>query len=380
MDSFDICIVGAGAVGLAIAYQLSSSVNFRHRSIVILERESNFGQHSSSRNSEVIHAGIYYATDSLKAKLCVRGKQLLYEHCERFDIPYRRLGKLIVAQENDSTQLQSVARQAMANGVTDLRWLDQRELQATEPAICAETALFSPSSGIFDSHSYMLSLLHLAQNNGVQFAPHTTVRSIERETNQFKIYTTIGTAGSAEPYQFHCRMLVNSAGLDAQSLAHKITGLAAESIPPLHLCKGDYFAYTGKSPFKSLVYPLPETNTQGLGIHTTLDLSAQLRFGPDTEYVEQIDYEIKASKATEFAAAVSRYFPAISADKLIPAYSGIRPKLTAAGEPAADFVIQKGEDFAMPGLIQLFGIESPGLTASLAIGEYVLSLLSEVEN
>ncbi|MCH7816319.1 MAG: FAD-dependent oxidoreductase, partial [Proteobacteria bacterium] len=147
MDSFDICIVGAGAVGLAIAYQLSSSVNFRHRSIVILERESNFGQHSSSRNSEVIHAGIYYATDSLKAKLCVRGKQLLYEHCERFDIPYRRLGKLIVAQENDSTQLQSVARQAMANGVTDLRWLDQRELQSTEPASCAETTLFSPPSG-----------------------------------------------------------------------------------------------------------------------------------------------------------------------------------------------------------------------------------------
>jgi len=378
LDRFDICIVGAGAIGLAIAYQLASRADGRRLDIVVVEQESDFGQHTSSRNSEVIHAGIYYPTGSLKADLCVRGKHLLYQHCDRFQIPYMQTGKLIIAQADEHRQLEAIRQQAEANGVMDLRWLEKSELESVEPAIVADAALLSPSSGIIDSHAYMQSLLHLSENNGVQFAPYTTVQAVEKNANEFVIHTTIGKQESVTTYKFKSDVLINSAGLNAQALAHTITGLDQASVPPLHLCKGDYFSYQGKSPFQHLVYPLPEANVQGLGIHATLDLSAQLRFGPDAIFVDQIDYDIDASKSALFAEQVSRFFPDISADKLVPAYSGIRPKIVGPGEPAGDFIIQDGNDFGISGLIQLFGIESPGLTASLAIGETVAEIVNKL--
>ena len=379
LDNFDICIVGAGVVGLAIAYQLSIAPATSDKSIVVLERESSFGQHTSSRNSEVIHAGIYYATASLKARLCVKGKAMLYEHCERYNVPYKRIGKLIVAQEKDTTQLEAIRLKAAENGVIDLQWLNKQELRKLEPTVCADAALLSPSTGIIDSHSYMQSLLHLAELNGVQYAPHTRVDAVEPGGGKFIVHTEVKLATHAEqasePYRFQCGTFINSSGLYAQALAQKVAGLSPDNIPPLHLCKGDYFSYSGKSPFRHLIYPVPEPNAQGLGIHATLDVSSQLRFGPDTEYVGSVDYAIDENKARDFARAISSYYPAVSVDRLSPAYAGIRPKLSAAGEPAADFIIHDELDSGIDGLIQLFGMESPALTSSLAIGEYVSEMV-----
>lgn len=371
MDKFDICIVGAGAVGLAIAHKLSSATEFQKLTILLLEQETSFGMHTSSRNSEVIHAGIYYPTDSLKAKLCVRGKQLLYSHCEEFDLPFKRIGKLIVGEEKDLAQLQALKIKAEENGVMDLQWIDEKQLASIEPAVNSQIALFSPSTGIIDSHAYMQNLLHLAQNNGVQFSPRTRVDSLDSLPQGFVVHTVIDEMNKPENYSFECGCLINSAGLYAQSLAGKISGSKPGSIPELHLCKGDYFNYTGQNPFNHLIYPIPETNAPGLGIHATLDLSSQLRFGPDSNYVNEINYDIDASKAKSFAQAISKYFPGISEQNLIPAYSGIRPKLSGLGQPAADFSIQDSSDSGIKGLIQLFGMESPALTSSLAIGEYV---------
>ncbi|NQV69163.1 MAG: NAD(P)/FAD-dependent oxidoreductase [Pseudohongiella sp.] len=375
MDKFDICIIGAGVVGLAIARQLSATAEFSKLSILLLEQETSFGQHTSSRNSEVIHAGIYYPTGSLKAKLCLRGKQLLYSHCEKFDIPFKRIGKLIVAEETEIDQLQALKVKAEENGVLDLQWIDKQRLAVIEPAVKSHTALLSPSTGIIDSHSYMQSLLHQAENSGVQFSPRTKVVSLDPLTQGFVVHAEIDAANNPETYRFECRCLINSAGLYAQSLAAQIGGNTFNSIPELHPCKGDYFSYTGRNPFSHLIYPMQEANAPGLGIHATLDLSAQLRFGPDSSFVNEITYAIDASKAEVFAQEIGKYFPGICRDKLLPAYSGIRPKLTGPDQPAADFSIQDSSGSDMKGLIQLFGIESPGLTASLAIGEYVVELI-----
>lgn len=375
MDKFDICIVGAGAVGLAIAHQLSSTLGFQKLSILLLEQETSFGMHTSSRNSEVIHAGIYYPTGSLKAKLCVRGKQLLYSHCKEFDIPFKRIGKLIVGEEKDLLQLRALKVKAEENGVTDLQWIDEKQLASIEPAVKSQIALFSPSTGIIDSHAYMQNLLHLAQNNGVQFSPRTRVDSLEPLPQGFVVNTVIDETNSAENYQFECSCFINSAGLYAQSLAGNIIGSKSTAVPELHLCKGDYFNYTGQNPFNHLIYPVPEPNAPGLGIHATLDLSSQLRFGPDSNYVKEINYDIDESKAKAFAQAIAKYFPGISEKDLIPAYSGIRPKLAGPTQLAADFCIQDSSLSGMKGLIQLFGMESPALTSSLAIGEYVTAMV-----
>ena len=381
MDKFDVCIAGAGVVGLAIAYQFACSPRYKNKSIVVLEQESGFGQHASSRNSEVIHAGIYYPEGSLKASLCVRGKELLYEHCRRYDIPHRRLGKLIVAQAGEESGLEALQSGAEANGVDDLRLIGQSALRVREPALSAACALLSPSTGIIDSHAFMQSLLHLAEQAGVQFAPYTCVRSVSTSSQGFVVDTRIsvgvgvGAGAGAEDYRFHSETFINCAGLEAQRLAARIDGVRAGSIPELHLCKGDYFIYRGSNPFSQLIYPLPETNTQGLGIHSTVDLGGRLRFGPDSQYVDTPDYQVDGGKATRFADAVKCYFPGVEVARLAPAYSGIRPKLAAEGEAAADFRIQAGDEHGVAGLIQLFGIESPGLTAGLAIGEYVCGLL-----
>lgn len=385
MDKFDICVIGAGVVGLAIAYKISESNFGKGKSIVILERESNFGKHTSSRNSEVIHAGIYYATDSLKTQLCVLGNPQLYQHCKQHDIPHQKIGKLIVGQKTDRTKLEAIERKAIDNGVKDLRWIEGDDLRTLEPQLNSELALLSPSTGIIDSHSYMQNLLHLAQGNGVHFSPYTEVDTISYQQGLFQLTTNINTDSKHERYSFQSSCVVNSGGLFAQALAAKIelqsdllSPVPASlpiPIPPLKTCKGSYFTYSGRNPFRHLIYPLPEANEMGLGIHSTVDMSGQLKFGPDTEYVTELNYQVDPSKAEIFATSIANYFPAISAEKLSAAYAGIRPKIVGPNEPAGDFVIQNGQDFGVPGLIQLFGMESPALTASLAIGDYVSNLL-----
>lgn len=363
-------------IGLAIAKQLACMEPKRNRSIVVLERESGFGQHTSSRNSEVIHAGIYYRPGELKSRLCIRGRQLLYAHCDTHRIAYQQIGKYIVAQADQEQELQRLAENAQASGVDDLRWISRLSLLEIEPAVRASHALFSPSTGILDSHGYMQSLLHLAQNQGVLFAPFTDVEAVEWHAGTFTLTSAIRNKTVREQYQFQASILINCAGLNAVAVATAISASQHIPIPELYFCKGDYFVYTAPSPIRHLVYPLPDQHAAGLGIHATLDLAGQLRFGPDIEFIDAIHYHIDPCKAAAFAQAIASYFPDISADKLRPAYSGIRPKLAPAGKPAQDFYIQDGRDFAVPGLVQLFGIESPGLTASLAIGEHVNAMVS----
>lgn len=374
MDKFDVCIAGAGVLGLAIAYQLSKTSRYSSKSILLLEKESNFGQITSSRNSEVIHAGIYYATDSLKAKLCVTGKELLYEHLEKYDVPYRKLGKLIVAQAGEEDELESINAKAKENGVLDLRFISQHQLQKMEPQLSASAALLSPSTGIIDSHSYMQSLLHLGQSNGVVFSPNTNISGIDRLNSGFVLTCSLTHGKEVENYNFQCAQLINAAGLNAQQLAQQIDGAVASEIPRLYPCKGDYFSYSGPSPFERLIYPIPEKNHTGLGIHSTMDIGGQTRFGPDTEYLShgsELNYAIDASKSEHFSQAIRRYFPSIDPQKLYPSYAGIRPKIAGPGEAAADFDIQRTGE----GLIQLFGMESPALTSSLSIARYVVDLM-----
>ena len=376
MDKFDVCIAGAGVIGLAIAFQLSKSSHFKNKQIVVVDQEANFGHHTSSRNSEVIHAGIYYPADSLKAKLCVRGKQLLYEFCQRYYVPYRTIGKIIVAHKEDGNRLATLQEKAKTNGVTDLIWFDAGRMNDEEPAVKATYGLFSPSTGILDSHSFMQSLLHLAQNNGVKFAPYTQIQAVGRCPSGFTLDSLIDDGKSKQGYVFHSDYFINSAGLDAVSLAKKVEGLDPVHIPSLYMCKGDYYSYSARNPFNHLIYPLPESNTQGLGIHSTVDMVGRLRFGPDSEYVNRRSVAVNTEKTEKFVQGIMNYFPKISPKDLQPAYAGIRPKLTAEGEPPADFKIQLSDEHGIPGLVQLFGIDSPGLTASLAIGEEIVTGIS----
>jgi len=380
MDQVDVCIVGAGVIGLAIAQRLCVHKSFRQRTVVLLDQEEGFGQQISSRNSEVIHAGIYYSPGSLKARLCLQGKNLLYSHCEQYQIPHRKIGKFIVARDMETEQLESLFQRAEENGVSDLQRFSQYELRKAEPAVTADMALFSPSTGIIDSHAYMLSLLHLAQSNGCHFTPLTQVTGIEPDANGFIVSTTLGRPSVQQAYRFHCRKLINCAGLGATQLAAKIQNFPAHAIPAFYLCKGDYFSYAGASPFRHLIYPIPEDKTRGLGIHSTLDMAGQLRFGPDANYVQTSNYDVDANKAMAYASAIKRYFPDLDASRLAPAYSGIRPKLAGPDQDPMDFVIGQGQDWGLPGLIQLFGIESPGLTCSLALADHLLTLPDLLEN
>jgi L-2-hydroxyglutarate oxidase LhgO len=376
MDSFDVCIAGAGVVGLGIAYQLSRSERYRSKSIAILDSESDFGRVTSSRNSEVIHAGIYYPENSLKALLCVEGKALLYEFLEENALPYKKTGKLIVAQKGEEQGLLEIKMNAERNQVTDLEWVDQKKLRSIEPNLSATAALHSPSTGIIDSHSYMKTLLWYAEDNGAYFAPHTQVDQVEKVGPNFLVTTKIRQKlRKAETYKFLCNEFINSAGLKAQQLARKIIGMDTSNVPALYPCKGDYFSYNGKSPFKHLIYPVPEKNHTGLGIHSTLDMSGQTRFGPDTQYIDKIDYEIDPGKVDAFALSIAKYFPEIEPAQLQPAYSGVRPKISGPGSIAADFSIQGPDKHGVEGLVQLFGMESPALTASLAIAKYVEAIL-----
>ncbi len=371
LDHFDAGVIGAGVIGLAVASKLSRHSRFQNASAVILEQHRSFGEETSSRNSEVIHAGIYYPRNSLKARLCVEGKKQLYDWCCRLNIPHRQTGKLIIADEEQQHELEVIRKRALDNGVADLSLLSRAELLALEPELNASAALYSPSSGIINSHAYMQSLLFSAENHGAIFSPLTEVRHVTRQNGRYLVETLC----QGESYQFTCDMLVNCAGIAAQSVAELIEGFPTVAIPALDLVKGSYFTLQGKSPFTHLVYPIPEPGLKGLGIHVTLDMSGQTRFGPDTESVLAINYQVDPAKATNFRVAIARYFPDIVNRTLLPGYSGIRPKL-AVDSGVADFVIQSGEQHGFPQLIQLFGIESPGLTASLAIADEVIKLLN----
>lgn len=365
MEQADIVVAGAGVIGLAIARALAMT----GRDVVIVEREARFGSVTSSRNSEVIHAGLYYPTGSLKATLCVEGRDKLYRYCATRRVEHRNCGKLIVAPTPEQLPgLVALARQAAENGVGDLQMLSGACLRHLEPELKGHAGLYSPSTGIIDSHGLMLSLLGEAEAHGAVIAYNTQIsRAIPTDRG-----IDIFTGGEAVP-SLSANILINAAGLTAPDLARRIEGLPAGAVPQSWLARGVYFSLSGRSPFRRLVYPLPEPG--GLGTHLTLDLAGQARFGPDVEWVESIDYHVDPARAGAFADAIRGYWPGLDPARLVPAYAGIRPKLSGPGMPAADFRIDGPEELGGLPLVNLFGIESPGLTACLAIADLVTGKL-----
>lgn len=364
-EQTDTVVIGAGVVGLALARAFALA----GREVVVLERESTIGTGTSSRNSEVVHAGIYYPPGSLKARLCVAGRLALYPYLAERGIAHRRCGKLIVATDaGQIAGLQKLRAQAKANGVDDLRMLSGTEARALEPRLYCVAALESPSTGIVDSHALMLALRGEAEDHGAAIAFRSPLVAGCVRENGIEL-----EVGGAEPMRLLARTVVNSAGLFAQDVARNIEGFPAARIPPSYYCKGNYFSLSGRSPFSRLVYPAPES--AGLGVHLTLDLAGQARFGPDVEWIERIDYDVDPERSRVFYEAIRRYWPELRDGSLQPAYCGIRPKIQARGEPSRDFLIEGPRDHGVAGLVNLFGIESPGLTAALAIGDHVLGLL-----
>jgi len=365
-ERLDAVIIGGGVIGLAIARTLART----GREVVVVEAEPVIGMHTSSRNSEVIHAGIYYPPGSLKARSCVAGKQALYEYCADHDVPHARIGKIILAaRDEEIAELDRLKVQAEANGVTDLAWLDQAEVRSLEPRVSCVRALFSPSTGIIDSHGLMTALRRDAVGAGAEVLLTTPVLA-----GRLHDEGVVLSIGGADPVTVLCRTVVNAAGLRAQEIAHKIQGVPKSTIPPSFFAKGHYFVLPGRSPFSHLVYPVPVPG--GLGVHVTLDLAGQTRFGPDVSWVDSIEYSFDEGRASSFYGAIRRYFPTLEDASLEPGYTGIRPKLGPAGSPAHDFVVQGPADHGVPGWVALYGIESPGLTAALALAEHVKDLLA----
>jgi L-2-hydroxyglutarate oxidase LhgO len=364
-EAVECVVIGAGIVGLAVA----RAVALTGHEVLVLEKERWIGSETSSRNSEVIHAGIYYPKGSLKARLCVAGKQLLYAYCAERGIAHKRLGKLIVAgNEAEIPVIESVRQRAEGNGVADLRWLGGNELRSLEPALAAVGAYFSPSTGIIDSHALMLAYQADLEAAGGMVVLRAPVLSGTADASGFAL-----AVGGAEPMTLSCKLLVNSAGIHAPRLARGLAGVPPTSIPRDYFCRGVYFTLSVRSPFRHLIYPVPEA--AGLGVHLTLDLAGQARFGPDVEWIDSIDYTVDPRRGDRFYAAIRAYWPDLPDGALQPGYAGIRPKISGPGEPAADFCIQGPAEHGVPGLVNLYGIESPGLTASLAIAEQVAALL-----
>ncbi|SHI42135.1 NAD(P)/FAD-dependent oxidoreductase [Pollutimonas bauzanensis] len=362
----DCIVIGAGVVGLAIARALS----LNGREVLVVEAAEGIGTGTSSRNSEVIHAGIYYPAGSLKARLCVEGKRMLYQYCVERGIPHRRLGKLIVATApRQMAQLDGMAARAHGNGVTDLERLTRNDILALEPALDCVAALLSPSTGIVDSHALMLSLQGEAEHAGAQCVFHTSFLSGQRRAGGGFVLDF----GGDEAASLSCNTLVNAAGIHAPQVAQNILGIAPAAIPQRYFCKGTYFGLKGRAPFSRLIYPVPVED--GLGIHLSLDLGGQAKFGPDTEWVPEEDYKVDPARAQGFYAAIRTYWPGLPDDALVPGYTGIRPKISAPGQAPADFVIDGPREHGVPGLLNLFGIESPGLTASLAIARHAENML-----
>ncbi len=364
MERVDCIVVGAGVVGLAIARAFA----LKGREVIVLERHQQFGSVTSSRNSEVIHAGIYYDPASLKARFCVEGRKLLYDYCAERGIAHRQLGKLIVAiSPLEIPKLAKIQENAQKSGVTDLTFLSRPAVSELEPAVNCVAGLLSPSTGIIDSHDFMLNLAGDAENAGATFVYGAKVESGEASKNGITL-----EVGGEEPCSLAAATVINAAGLEAQNLARSITGYRSETVPQLHMARGNYFSLTGKSPFSHLVYPVPADG--GLGVHVTLDLTGRARFGPDVEWTEEEIYDVAPERAEVFYKGIRRYWPDLPDDALQPDYSGIRPKLSGPGDPAADFIIRDEAENGARGLINLFGIESPGLTASLALANHVVAV------
>ena len=362
----DCIVVGAGVVGLAIARALA----LFGREVMVVEAAEGIGTGTSARNSEVIHAGIYYPAGSLKAKLCVEGRKMLYAYCAEKGVAHKRIGKLIVATSQDEiAKLDDILNKARINGVEDMELLSAAQAQALEPALFCTAALHSPSTGIIDSHGLMLAYQGDAENAGAQCVFHTPLLSGEvRREGGFTLQF-----GGSDAMQLSCNVLINASGLHAPTLARAIRGIPAASIPTEYLCKGSYFTLQGKAPFTRLIYPTP--HHAGLGVHLTLDLGGQAKFGPDTEWIDTVDYDIDANRCAGFYEAVRTYWPGMPDASLSPGYTGIRPKVSGPHEPAADFMIVGPATHGVPGLVNLFGIESPGLTSSLAIAQETLARL-----
>ncbi len=364
MEQVDCVVVGAGVVGLAVARALAGA----GREVIILEAAEAIGTETSSRNSEVIHAGIYYPANSLMARFCVAGRRQLYAYCAEKGVPHINCGKLIVATNpREDAMLDGIKQRAEVNGVEGMRVLTAAEAIALEPNLSCTSALLSPTTGIIDSHNFMLALQGDAENAGavsVFFSPVVTGRVAGRGIEI--------DVGGADPMTLRCRLLINSAGLHAPGLARRISGMPPDLVPPVHYAKGNYFTLSGRSPFSRLIYPVPVPG--GLGVHLTVDLGGQARFGPDVEWIDTLDYTVDPSRSDSFYAAVRKYWPALKNGALQPGYAGIRPKIVPKGAPGQDFVIQGPQTHGVPGLINLFGIESPGLTASLAIADRVLEV------
>jgi L-2-hydroxyglutarate oxidase LhgO len=364
VEQVDAVVMGAGVVGLAVARSLALA----GREVMVLESENAIGTGTSARNSEVIHAGIYYPAGSLKARLCVQGKQLLYAYCAERGVAHRQLGKLIVATSPEQVQaLEGILSKAAANGVHDLQKLSAAEAIALEPALACEAALLSPSSGIVDSHGFMLALQGDMENAGGLLALLSPVQHIGLRqgtaSHPMRVQTQDGT-------ELACRVLVNAAGLSAVPMARAMAGLNPDLLPQAHYAKGNYFTLAGQAPFSRLIYPVPEA--AGLGVHLTLDLGGQAKFGPDVQWVsDPADLQVDPSRGDAFYAEVRKYWPALADGALLPGYAGIRPKINAPSEASADFLIQGPSEHGVPGLVNLLGIESPGLTSSLAIAEEV---------
>ena len=360
MDTVDAVVIGAGVVGLAIARALA----LRGREVLILEAAEDFGTETSSRNSEVIHAGIYYPRASLKARLCVEGRSLLYDFCDAYGVPYRRCGKLIVAtSEAQLGELNKLKQAALANGVT-LEFFTRAQALALEPQLSCEGALHSPLTGIIDSHSYMLALLGQAESRGAVLVTGSRVTCLQLEPDGILV-----GINDEEP-SLKANTLINSAGLQAPQVARLIKGdFPPAHIPTPYFAKGNYFTLSGRSPFERLVYPVPEPG--GLGVHLTLDLAGRARFGPDVQWVERCEYSVDPRRVERFYAAIRTYWPELTDGALQPGYAGIRPKISGPNEAAPDFRVDGPEAHGIPGVVNLFGIESPGLTASLALAELV---------
>lgn len=392
MEEIETVVIGAGVVGLACARALAQA----GQEVVVLEQENAFGTATSARNSEVIHAGLYYPSGSARARLCVRGKALLYAFCASHGVPHRRCGKLVVACSDDELpRLDAVMAQAAANGVADLQRLSAAEARGLEPALACHGALLSPSTGIVDSHGLMLALLGDAEAHGAMLALQSPVRRGRVATGGIEL-----EVGGEVPSTLRARRVVNAAGLQACQLAAAIEGLDARHVPRPSYAQGAYFTLAGKAPFSRLVYPVPGTSSH-LGVHLTLDLGGQARFGPSFRWVEpgpqapasrppppegdrapwggpawpEFDYRVDPADGAGFADEVRRYWPALPDGALQPGYAGVRPKISGPGEPTADFRLDGEAVHGVPGLVNLFGIESPGLTAALAIGEDVAALL-----
>ncbi len=362
MDEIEAVVVGAGVVGLAVARALALAGH----EAVVLEKAYTIGFETSSRNSEVIHGGLYYPKGSLKATACVEGRQRLYAYCREHGVPHSQLGKLIVATSDDEIPgVEKIEAAARANGVDNLEWLSVAEAQRLEPELRCVAALLSPSTGIVDSHALMLAYQGDAEEAGAMVAFKTPLVGGRVRADGFEL-----SVGGAEPATIRCRYLVNAAGLYAPLVARALDGVPRESLPPAYFCRGCYFTLSGRTPFRRLIYPVPVPG--GLGVHITLDLAGQARFGPDVEWIPGIDYAVDPRRGDKFYEAVRRYWPGLKDGALQPGYAGIRPKISGPNEPAADFLVQGPGSHGVPGLVNLYGIESPGLTASLPLADEAL--------